>query len=442
MKYNLNNPAPYLRFIHAMSLFIPLQSRLEWRLEWEAEIINRWQAIRKQNRLNLKSKLDLLAKVAGAPRDVALFENNRARLLLCTLNILVALALGLPAVQEFATGGIHDGKRQLLFLSSAGILVSILFIVSAVAMLREWAGVRSLVFVTGVLSILVHVYGALPPHPIMGYLALLIGAGYAVVMMLVYEKMKFVCLLICLFAAPMMVVGQTAPNAPDAVVQEVLQAEREQRDAYLQRDIAKTDRLVADEFILTANRQVGDKSTLLSFLKSAPIDPTLTLTTEDTHVKVSGDTAIVIGRRVERRRREDNNREGTAYARYARTYIKREGRWQLLAEHLEAIPAERTAVKIDTKVFADYVGEYESPIFDLTIVKDGEHLMAVPKERYATRSSQGRPPGELFPESENEFFLKGRDAQVIFMRNRKGEVTHAILRINGADIRATRKTTK
>ena len=154
MKYNLNNPVPYLRFIHAMSVFVPLQSRLEWRLEWEAEIINRWQSIQKQNRLNLKSKLDLLAKVAGAPRDVALLENNRPRLLLCTLNILVAIALGFPAVQEFTTGGIHDGKQQLLFLSSAAMVVSILFIVSAVAMLREWTAVRSLIFVTGVLSIL------------------------------------------------------------------------------------------------------------------------------------------------------------------------------------------------------------------------------------------------------------------------------------------------
>ena len=222
-------------------------------------------------------------------------------------------------------------------------------------------------------------------------------------------------------------------------MQEVLKTEREQREAYLQRDIAKTDRLVADDFVFTSGREIGDKATLLSFMKSTQVDPTLTLTAEDTQVKVSGDTAIVIGRRVERRRRQDNNREGVAYARYARTYVKREGRWQLLAEHLDAIPAERTTARIDTKVYDDYVGEYESPIFDLAIVKDGERLLAVPKERYATRTSQGRPPGELFPESESEFFLKGRDAQVIFMRNRKGEVTHAILRINGADVRATRK---
>jgi len=255
--------------------------------------------------------------------------------------------------------------------------------------------------------------------------------------------MKFIFLVLLIMTESQgIVVSQTErtkENVQDVSVEEVLRTEREQRDAYLRRDIAKTERLVADEFIFTSGRDIGDKTTLLGFLKSTSVDPTLTLTAEDTRVKVDGDTAIVVGRRIERRRREDNNREGTAYARYVRTYIKREGRWQLLAEHLEAIPAERTAVKVDAKVFDDYVGEYESAIFDFAVVKDGERLMAVPKERYATRTSQGRPPGELLPEAEAEFFLKGRDAQVIFMRDRKGNVTHAIMRINGADIRATRR---
>ena len=259
--------------------------------------------------------------------------------------------------------------------------------------------------------------------------------------MLIMKSVLLIALAIT--AVPMVTICQTVPDQTDAqkaAAQEVLKTEQEQRDAYLQRDIAKTERLVADEFILTNNRDIGNKKTLIGFLRSTEPDPTLTLTAEDTRVTINGDTAIVIGRRVERRRREDNNQEGVAYARYARTYIKRQGRWQLLAEHLEAIPLERTAVKIDTSVYDDYVGEYESPIFDFTVVKDGERLMAVPKERNPTRTSQGRPPAELVPEAEAEFFLKGReDAQVIFMRNRKGEVTHAILRTNGADRRAMRR---
>ena len=187
MKLNLVSPAPYLRFIRAMSLLVPRQSRLDWRREWEAEIISHWQMLQQRNRLNLKSKFDLSAKVAGATHDVASFENNKARLVLIVVNILVALTMGFYAVQEFAVHVRDDGRLQPFFLSSAAIIVSLMFIISAVAMLREWSAVRSWVFMTGVLSLLVHVYGALPPHRNMGYLALLIGAGYAVVMMSVYQ---------------------------------------------------------------------------------------------------------------------------------------------------------------------------------------------------------------------------------------------------------------
>jgi cytochrome c biogenesis protein ResB len=188
MKLSFDSPAHYLLFIRAMSLLIPLQSRLDWRQEWEAEIINHWRMLEKRKRLNMKSKLDLSAKVAGATRDVVSFENNKTRLFLGAFNILVALVMGFFALREFTTSGIRDHRLQPLVLSSAAIVVSILFIVSAVAMLREWATARSLVLITGVLSVLVHVYGALPPHRNMGYQALLIGAGYGLVMILIYRR--------------------------------------------------------------------------------------------------------------------------------------------------------------------------------------------------------------------------------------------------------------
>src|SRR5262245_55338563 len=88
-------------------------------------------------------------------------------------------------------------------------------------------------------------------------------------------------------------------TAQDTAAQEVLKAEREQREAYLQRDIAKAERLVADEFILTNGRDIGNKKTLIGFLISSEPDPTLSLTAEDARVTVNGDTAIVIGHRVE-----------------------------------------------------------------------------------------------------------------------------------------------
>ena len=188
MRPNFARPTVYLRFIRALSLLVPADARVNWRREWEAEIVHHWQALQKWNRLNMKSKIDLSTKVAGATRDVASFQQKRAVIVLVVLNILVALALGFGAVQEFVVSGILFGQLQPFLLSSAAIVVSVLFILSAIAMLRQWPAVRRLVALTGVLSILIHIYGSLPPHRNMGYLALLLGAGYALVMMLAYYR--------------------------------------------------------------------------------------------------------------------------------------------------------------------------------------------------------------------------------------------------------------
>lgn len=188
MRINFDSPTIYLRFVHALSLLVPAHSRRDWRREWDAEIVHRWHALHKWGRLNMRSKIDLTARVAGATRDVASFQQNRTRLVLVVLNVLVALALGFGAAQEFVMGGLLGGRVQPFLLSSAALVVSVLFIISAIAMLRQWTGVRRLVVLTGVLSILIHIYGALPPHRNMGYLALLLGAGYALVMMLAYHR--------------------------------------------------------------------------------------------------------------------------------------------------------------------------------------------------------------------------------------------------------------
>lgn len=231
-------------------------------------------------------------------------------------------------------------------------------------------------------------------------------------------------------------------NQKTSTEEEVLRTEREQRDAYLKRDIKTTERLVADEFVMNTPSGRGNKGTLLYLVGEEPADPTLTLTAEDVLVKVNGDTAIVVGKRVEKRQNPGNKAWGTAYARYTRTYIKRCAKgpapseapscqWQLLSEHLDTIPGERTAIKVDPAIYDDYVGKYDSAIMTFSVVREGDRLRAVPDD-------QRRPAMEIFPESESQFFLKGINAQITFMRNRQGQVTHAIVRLNNADFQAKR----
>jgi hypothetical protein len=100
------------------------------------------------------------------------------------LNILVGLLLGFGAAQEFIVLGIVDRRVQPFFAGLAGIVVSVLFITCGVAMWRKWPSTRRLVIVTAILSILFHVYAALPPHRNVGPPALIIGVGYGLVLLL------------------------------------------------------------------------------------------------------------------------------------------------------------------------------------------------------------------------------------------------------------------
>jgi len=187
MSVRIQTPRIYLWIIRVISLWLPKESRLEWRREWEAEIVSRWLLLSEWERLNAQSKLDLFKRVQGAISDVLWFQQSRTRLTLALLNMLTAIFTGFGALQEFIIGGIRYQKMQLALISLAGIFVGILFMTSGIALLRRWSIVRRLIILTGVLSILLHVYEALRPHRNMGFPPLLVGAGYGLVMLVVFE---------------------------------------------------------------------------------------------------------------------------------------------------------------------------------------------------------------------------------------------------------------
>jgi CubicO group peptidase (beta-lactamase class C family) len=87
------------------------------------------------------------------------------------------------------------------------------------------------------------------------------------------------------------------------------------------------------------------------------------------------------------------------------------------------LPRERVGIKIDPNILDAYVGQYElRPNVIFTMTREGDSLMT---------QITGQPKFELFPESETKFFLKVVDAQVTFVKDDKGVVTHLILHQNG-----------
>lgn len=109
------------------------------------------------------------------------------------------------------------------------------------------------------------------------------------------------------------------------------------------------------------------------------------------------------------------------------TYVKREGRWQLIATQVSVIPSERKAVSINQKSLDKYVGQYElAPNVFYVVTRNGNKLMG---------QRTGRGQEELLPLNENTFFVKGRiRGEKIFVSDAKGKVTEMLDRRDNNDI--------
>lgn len=95
------------------------------------------------------------------------------------------------------------------------------------------------------------------------------------------------------------------------------------------------------------------------------------------------------------------------------------------------MPPERKAITVPAAILKQYVGVYQlAPGVDVTMTLDGDQLMT---------QVTGQPQFPLFAETESRFFLKVVDAQVDFVRDSTGAVTHVILHQGGTDHKAVRK---
>ncbi len=89
------------------------------------------------------------------------------------------------------------------------------------------------------------------------------------------------------------------------------------------------------------------------------------------------------------------------------------------------LPRERVVARVDPRLYDAYLGKYElSPTFTITVTRDGNRLLT---------QATNQPQFEVFPESETKFFLRVVDAQITFVKDEKGVVTHLILHQGGRD---------
>jgi CubicO group peptidase (beta-lactamase class C family) len=87
---------------------------------------------------------------------------------------------------------------------------------------------------------------------------------------------------------------------------------------------------------------------------------------------------------------------------------------------------QRTAIRLSRDVLARYVGTYElAPQFTLEVSLADSLLRVHPT---------GQETGDLWPETETDFFFKEVDAQITFVRDAQGNTTGLVLHQNGRDL--------
>lgn len=95
-------------------------------------------------------------------------------------------------------------------------------------------------------------------------------------------------------------------------------------------------------------------------------------------------------------------------------------------------PRERRAIELPVSALSPYVGVYEIEWgleLDVTL-RDGSLFIS---------SNMGGPPTQLLPESASDFFAKGVDAQITFVRDASGAVSGLVLHQYGRDQQAKKR---
>jgi uncharacterized protein YneR len=92
---------------------------------------------------------------------------------------------------------------------------------------------------------------------------------------------------------------------------------------------------------------------------------------------------------------------------------------------------EHKEIAVSPAILSQYVGTYElKPGFDMVITLENGQLIT---------QATGQPKIPIFAESETKFFPKVMDAQIEFLKDDKGAVTHLMLHQGAAEIKAPRK---
>ena len=142
-----------------------------------------------------------------------------------------------------------------------------------------------------------------------------------------------------LLIALLAIISSAPSLAQSDAERDVLKLNKEYEEAIARRDATVHERLLAHDYTYTpGNGKIMGREDHMSFTKSGAVE-VKSLRSEDVRVRVFGDTAVVTGMWV-----SVDRRTGREFAerkiRYILVYVRRDGRWQIVAEQRTGVAAQ------------------------------------------------------------------------------------------------------
>jgi hypothetical protein len=234
----------------------------------------------------------------------------------------------------------------------------------------------------------------------------------------------FACLFVAVCQCASMIHAQDQPKF-SAAQQEVLDAYKARIEAGERRDYATWSRLVADDCMYSNDDGVFVKNSKAHQMELWKLPPAYDhqVNRRDYVVHVYANTAVLNYRVTVHEQFTDA--DIISEQRYTETYIKQNGSWLLIAKQWGNLPVNfRKPVAVDTSVYKDYVGKYQSrPLgrVETVSVKDGKLWTDFGDEEYSPLGSE-------------TFFVKDDLGSVTFVRDAQGHVTgYTYHRVDGQE---------
>jgi hypothetical protein len=223
----------------------------------------------------------------------------------------------------------------------------------------------------------------------------------------------FSCILLVLCVAAIRASDQ--PKLSQAE-QEVLDVRNERTEASNNRDREVWSRFVAEECIFSTDAgERLSKAEVSRVVSKLPHDYDYSVDPRDAVVHVYGDAAVLNLRFTTHEKFNDS--DVISEMRATETYVRRDGRWVLVARQWGKIPVNyRKPAVVDARSYKDYVGEYEwRPL-------DRVETMSVKDGKLWTQTGKDAAE-EMLPMGVDAFFLKGELGTNTFIRDAQGRVT-------------------